>query len=130
MVAVALVSALTAIPASVGAARHFVAELLEGWHAQQEVVDRARLAVSEAVANAVRHAYEGGEGLVELSVEHVDGLVLVCVRDHGAGFHTDLARTTRGTGLGLAIIDKVSDSVQLTSSEDGTQIEMGFRLSR
>src|SRR3954469_736445 len=52
----------------------------------QEVLGDLKLALTEACTNSVRHAYAGGEGLVEIVYElHSDRLV-VEVRDQGEGF--------------------------------------------
>src|SRR5437762_12485665 len=68
-----------------------------------------KLALTEACTNSVRHAYDGGEGMVEILYElHGDRLV-VEVSDSGEGFEQedaapeDADELSEG-GLGIAII--------------------------
>src|SRR5919206_1065135 len=52
----------------------------------QDVLGDMKLALTEACTNSVRHAYEGGGGVVEILYElHPDRLV-VEVTDEGEGF--------------------------------------------
>jgi serine/threonine-protein kinase RsbW len=91
----------------------------------EEVVADLKLALTEACTNAVRHAYDGGEGIVEISYElHPDRLI-VEVADDGEGFDLEPGRTAAGDdelvegGLGIAIIRALADEVQVSGREEG-----------
>ena len=92
---------------------------------QGEPLADLKLALTEACSNAVRHAYEGGDGSVELLYElHPDKLV-VEVADDGDGFDAeptlpslDEDELVEG-GLGIAIIRAVADEFQVTAREQG-----------
>src|SRR3954452_21045326 len=57
----------------------------------EDVLADLKLALTEACTNSVRHAYDGGEGMVEILYElHPDRLV-VEVSDTGEGFERDEA---------------------------------------
>jgi serine/threonine-protein kinase RsbW len=92
----------------------------------QEVLGDLKLALTEACTNSVRHAYGGGDGLVEIVYElHADRLV-VEVADHGEGFEP---RTGTGAlvaedelvegGLGIAIIQALSDELEIREGDRG-----------
>jgi serine/threonine-protein kinase RsbW len=92
----------------------------------QEVLGDLKLALTEACTNSVRHAYAGGEGLVEIVYElHPDKLV-VEVRDQGEGFEPPAAPSAALAdeelsegGLGIAIIEALADEFQITEGAQG-----------
>lgn len=118
-----------ALPSIVGQARREVVELAEKHGASEEDLERIRLAISEAVSNAVIHAYdEEPERLVHLTAATIDGELTVLVADDGCGLGG--ARQSNGLGLGLAVITQLCDSLTvMTRSFGGTEIEMRFRLA-
>ncbi|WP_055529059.1 ATP-binding protein [Streptomyces graminilatus] len=76
---------LPATPASVGAARRKVRELLEGWGVGSDASDNALLVTSELVTNALTHA---------------DGERIVCRLRLAAGrLHLEVEDENRGGGL-------------------------------
>lgn len=84
-----------------------------------------RLCVSEAMTNAVRHAYGSCHGTVEISVSRTGEGAVVRVRDFGSG----VVAAGRGGcgGFGLAIIATLTDQYGLTSvSGVGTEVAMAF----
>jgi serine/threonine-protein kinase RsbW len=90
----------------------------------QEVLGDMKLALTEACTNSVRHAYEGGNGVVEILYElHPDRLV-VEVADEGEGFEppvdpsADAADLSEG-GLGIAIIQALADDLEIGPREGG-----------
>ena len=98
-----------------------------------------QLAVDEAFANVVHHAYQGAEpGEIEIScLLDEDGLT-VQVRDWGTGFDPDnveepdveacLEDRTLG-GLGLFLVKQVMDDVEFTCDEEvGNELSMTKRL--
>jgi len=88
-------------------------------------VDDVKIAVSEAVANAVIHAYRGREeGSVRVTGQHKRGRLLVTVSDDGMGMTPNLANP--GLRMGIPLITKLCDDVRFTSSEEGTVVSMSF----
>lgn len=98
-----------------------------------------QLAVDEACANVVDHAYPGADpGDIEVSCRLDDELLTVQVRDWGQGFdlagvkdpdlEAPLEQRSLG-GLGLFLVRKVMDDVQFTSDpEQGNELMMSKRL--
>jgi anti-sigma regulatory factor (Ser/Thr protein kinase) len=98
--------------------RSFAAEL-------EVDVDGMVLAVSEAVANVVTHAYgDDTRGVVELSATASPYEVAVVVRDHGRGLG---AGGPAGAGYGIEIIRRLAQHVALEDSERGVALTMRFR---
>ena len=76
-------------PESVGRARAELARFASRAGASETLVDGLRLAVSEAVTNAVRHAYPLDPGEIRVrALVGEDGLEVV-VSDDGCGVHRD-----------------------------------------
>jgi len=103
---------------------------LRRWLGQSQV-DPAEIfdltvAVTEAFANAVEHAYGAGDAAIEIE-SRVDGdVVRIVVRDWGRW------RTPRGQhrGRGLALMRGLMDEVDVTSGPDGTTVRMWRRVRR
>jgi serine/threonine-protein kinase RsbW len=84
-----------------------------------------KLAVTEACANAVRHAYpsdDGGDVRVTIEVAH--GAVVVEVADSGRGIESDELADwdpddLHEEGMGLAIIRSVMDEVEIAAPIGG-----------
>lgn len=80
-----------------------------------------KLALTEAVSNSVRHAYDPvGEGQVDIRYELRGDRISVEVVDDGAGFDPDEAPSFDGDvlsegGLGIAIIRTLADEVEIES---------------
>ena len=100
---------------------------------------KIQLAVDEACANVVDHAYTGAEpGDIEVSCRLSDRLLTIRVRDWGEGFdlggvkdpdlEAPLEERSLG-GLGLFLVRQVMDDVQFTSDpEQGNELMMSKRL--
>jgi anti-sigma regulatory factor (Ser/Thr protein kinase) len=113
---------LPATPTSITAARHAVAELCAGHALDHEAV---ALAVSEAVANAVVHAYRDRDpGLVHLSASLKGGALDVVIRDDGTGIAP--RPVSPGMGLGLDLIAKLADTLEIEHDDGGTRLIMRF----
>ena len=86
-----------------------------------------RLAVSEAVTNAVVHAYRGRSGTVRVAGAVASGELWVLVSDGGCGYQTPPERP--GLGLGLVLIaDACDEFVIAERAEGGTEARMQFVL--
>ena len=94
----------------------------------QERTEDIRLAVSEALSNAVIHAYRhtGGLGQLEVSAERTADAVAVIVRDCGSGMAP--RDDSPGLGLGLPVIAHTTDcyEIQCADGTTGTEIHMRF----
>jgi anti-sigma regulatory factor (Ser/Thr protein kinase) len=111
---------------SVAAARRAVRAFATGLEVD---LDGIVLAVSEAVANVVAHAYvDESAGVVELSGAVSPLEVTVTVRDEGRGL-VGGARAA-GAGYGLAIIRRLAEHVVLADTPDGVALTMSFRRGR
>jgi anti-sigma regulatory factor (Ser/Thr protein kinase) len=109
-------------PESVRIARDAVGELAERLGVE---VDDVRIAVSEAVGNAIVHAYRGGDaGTITVLARQDRGLLLVTVADDGVGMMPNPDST--GLRVGIPLITKICDDVRFTSSDDGTTVSMSF----
>jgi anti-sigma regulatory factor (Ser/Thr protein kinase) len=91
-------------------------------------LDHFSLAVSEALTNAVVHAYPGeGPGPISLEVDGDSKQVRVTVRDEGRGMAVRSKR--RGLGLGLELLASVSDFCEIRSVRGaGMRVRLGFDL--
>lgn len=93
------------------------------------------LAVSEACANVIRHAFPAAGGCIRLLTEITDGEVRVVVEDDGVGFDPRLPREEPGdydtSGRGLYIINELMNLVELVSPTEsgGTRVLMRKALS-
>jgi anti-sigma regulatory factor (Ser/Thr protein kinase) len=107
---------------SVAAARHAVADLARHVGAP---VDDVQIAVSEAVANAVVHAYrDAAPGTIIVSARRERGRLLVRVADDGIGMTPNPANP--GLRVGIPLITKLCDDVRFSSSDEGTVVSMSF----
>jgi len=94
-----------------------------------------KLALTEACTNSVRHAYDGGEGMVEIVYELHDDRLVVEVSDTGEGFdheEVDQEETDELTegGLGIAIIRAVADELEISQpGGGGSRLRFVKRLS-
>jgi anti-sigma regulatory factor (Ser/Thr protein kinase) len=96
---------------------------------EEPVLDDVKLAVTEAVSNAVRHGYRGGtRGEITLVAEADDHRLDVTVRDRGYGMAPHVEG--HGAGLGLPLISELSETVAVGPNPDGagTEVRMRFRL--
>lgn len=100
--------------------------------ASEECSGDVVLALDEACANVIRHAFpDGAPGTIDLRVELSDQAILVEVKDEGIGFdpfRVDLAGTLEDTsGRGLRMIRQLVDMVELQSPTEtgaGTRVRM------
>jgi anti-sigma regulatory factor (Ser/Thr protein kinase) len=117
-------------PESVGRARAELAGFASRAGASPTLVDEVRLAVSEAVTNAVRHGYPLESGEIRVRAFVGDDVLEVVVSDDGCGVHrAGTGPGDSGLGFGLALICEVADQMTLAPrSGGGTDVRMRFSL--
>lgn len=114
-----------AVPASVARARRTMAQFALEAGIRPDQLDRIRLAVSEAVTNAVRHAYPQTTGPVQITATAMDSELWILVADEGCGHQTPSANP--GLGWGLSLIAQACDHFVLAErSHGGTEARMRF----
>jgi serine/threonine-protein kinase RsbW len=91
-------------------------------------LDRIRLALTEACANVVRHAYPDDPGMLDVGICLRRRTVMIEVRDCGVGVAKDHQPEAGPGGLGLPLIDMLADRVEITPREPGTSVRMTFDL--
>jgi serine/threonine-protein kinase RsbW len=96
-----------------------------------ETLADLKLALTEACSNSVRHAYEDGEGHVDISFELRDDRLIVEVADDGTGFEPENGVTKDGEelsegGLGIAIIRSIADEVEIGGGPTGKGSRLRF----
>jgi serine/threonine-protein kinase RsbW len=113
-----------------GLARHAVSRYARDCGADDETVAALALCVSEAVTNAVLHAYRRAPqpGGVSVRAECGEDELRVLVRDDGTGLTPNI--DSLGPGLGLPIIAQMSRCSEIRGPETGgTEVCMRFCLS-
>ncbi len=117
-----------AVPDAVASARDSLTDFAVAVGAKGERLEAIRLAASEAVTNAVLHAYNGSGGAIQLSASYVHGEFWLLIADDGSGLRPRGPHS--GLGLGLALIAQLADEFQILSrSTGGTELRMQFRLA-
>lgn len=115
-----------AIPEAIGRLRHRACNFAAEHGAVDQLLDDIGLAVSEAVTNAVKYAYEpASQGRVRLAGSAGDGWLELIVSDRGRGF---CEGESGGLGLGLSIIAKMATELTIEQATAGTEIKMRFTL--
>lgn len=87
---------------------------------------RLALAVTEAMANVVLHAYRDSEAgdMRVVACDEPDRLVVV-VRDYGGGMRP--RPDSPGLGMGLPLISQMTDDLQIEAAQEvGTLLRMHF----
>ena len=126
--------------ANEGFARSAVAAFAVQLDPTLEELGDIKTAVSEAVTNAIVHAYPDTLGKIVIKASVREGNVLeVVVRDWGCGI-ADVERareplfTTGGeerSGMGFTIMESFMDTLRVTSKEgQGTKVTMRRRIAQ
>ena len=129
---------LEAIPQNEGFARVAAAAFIAPLNPTLEEIDDVKTAVSEAVTNAVIHAYDQKGGKIELVCELEEDLLHIRVKDWGKGIENvkqamepmytsrpDLERS----GMGFSFMEAFMDGLEVESVPgEGTCIFMDKKL--
>ncbi len=104
------------------AIREFLTAATESLHLEEDVAFALQMAVDEACANVIEHAYEGRmDGILCVSCYRSGDSMVVTICDHGKPFDPDSIRRPdisapldkRGDeALGLYLMERLMDSVQ------------------
>lgn len=95
-------------------------------------IEELKVAISEAVSNAIIHGYQNNKGEIEISMEVNHNQLVIIVADQGRGieepaeaFKASYTTTDNRMGLGLTFINSFMDQVELDSRLGaGTKIKM------
>jgi serine/threonine-protein kinase RsbW/stage II sporulation protein AB (anti-sigma F factor) len=113
---------------AVPAARHALSEFARQASASASQVEAVRLAASEALTNAVLHAYDGTPGSVYVTAALAQNELWVLITDDGRGLEPRSERP--GLGLGLGLISQVTDELAIVPrAGGGTEVRMRFDLA-
>ncbi|QGP94050.1 Anti-sigma F factor [Neomoorella glycerini] len=121
------------LPENVGLARVAVATFAAQVDMTLNELEEIKVAVSEAVSNAIIHGYNGEpRGIVRVAVERTEAGLVITVEDKGCGipdvalamqpaYSTDPERM----GLGFAFMQSFMDELEVTSEVNrGTRVRM------
>ena len=110
-------------------ARRTVRDFAAGLGLSQDALADVVLCVSEAVTNAVQHAYQSAAqpGPVHIRARVEGDDLCVTIRDEGEGMMPRI--DSPGAGLGLPTISSLAADVDIQADGGGTEVRMRFALS-
>jgi GAF domain-containing protein/anti-sigma regulatory factor (Ser/Thr protein kinase) len=118
---------LPAEPAVLASMRRTLRQWLEALGAEELETYDVLVAVTEAAANAIEHAYGPVDAAFDVEAEASDdGEVALVVRDQGRW------RPPRGhnRGRGTLLMQELMDHFEVTTTEEGTEVRMRRKLAR
>jgi serine/threonine-protein kinase RsbW len=102
---------------------------------EPETLADLKLAVTEACSNAVRHAYEDGDGKISVVYSFSDSVISLEIVDDGPGFEPPAVEARQPfalneDGMGLAIISALVDDLELGPRPNGrgSRVQFARRL--
>jgi anti-sigma regulatory factor (Ser/Thr protein kinase) len=108
-------------------ARQALSDFAAAAGAEDRQVEAVRLASSEALTNAVLHAYRDRPGSIQVTAAAISGELWVLIADDGCGLQPRADRP--GLGLGLGLIAQLSDHLAIVPrASGGTEVRMRFTL--
>jgi GAF domain-containing protein/anti-sigma regulatory factor (Ser/Thr protein kinase) len=104
--------------------RHLLRRWLKRWGAGDDEIYDITVAVQEACANAVEHAYAAGPAAFDVHAGHEDGTIVATITDRGGW------RDPRGVnrGRGLPMMEALMDAIDVQRDEHGTAVTLRRRL--
>ena len=116
--------------ANLSRVRAAMLEFLKGSVLDPELCNLIVVALDEALANVVEHAYQGQEGHIMLDFDLDEQRLQIVIRDNGLRFEHDEKlksefdikrhiKLGRKRGLGLFLIQKIMDTVSFNSGGAG-----------
>ncbi len=111
---------------TLAAMRPLLRRWLTRWGAGDDEIYDITVAVQEASANAVEHAYAPGTATFVVEASHDHGVITFVIRDRGQW------RAPRGThrGRGLAMMRALMESVDVQHDDEGTVVVLRRTLGR
>ena len=115
---------LPAEPAQLAPLRHAMAEYLGALPLSPDRRDEVILAVGEAAANVVEHAYHDAPepGVVDVTFWTESDALCVEVRDHGRWREPAPGDLPHGYGLGIVLMRRLIDCVLIHHDHRGTNV--------
>jgi anti-sigma regulatory factor (Ser/Thr protein kinase) len=112
-------------------AREWAREAAESAGLDEDGCFQVKLAMSEAVTNAILHGSGSAEDQVELGVREEDEAIVFEVRDSAGREPTseDWVKRVGEGGRGLELISLMMDEVQLTRGEGGSVLRFSKSLA-
>jgi len=112
---------------NVALVRQAITGLAATIHLEDGTLSDIRTAVSEACNNVVLHAYDGEDGLLEVWAHTDDEDLIITVRDEGGGIQPRAGpQGSAMQGVGLALIQTLTDRVEFSGGDSGTEVRMTF----
>ncbi len=120
--------AIPARPEFVCVVRHALEGLVRPRGLPPETLADIKLAVTEACANAVDHAYGGAGGTIDVVLELSADRIAFEIVDTGMGFAPGprVAGETGESGFGLTIVRALADELEIGSRDDGGGSRLRF----
>ncbi len=87
------------------------------------------LVIIELLMNAVKHAYGGRPGPIEVRIERTPRCLRVVVKDQGAGMATGSPAPGFGSRLTRGLIDQIDGELKIDSGVQGTSITLSVPLA-
>jgi anti-sigma regulatory factor (Ser/Thr protein kinase) len=119
---------IPARPENVAVVRQALSGLADSMRLENGVLTNMKVAVSEACANVVVHAYDG-QGDLELEILPNGSELTVVVRDEGSGFRPRVSTAEDASWrLGMPLIASVTDALEVGHGPQGrgTEVRMKF----
>jgi anti-sigma regulatory factor (Ser/Thr protein kinase) len=117
------------LPASteMAAARELCDQIAESFGLDNMRRYQFKLAVSEALANAIEHGAPLSDGSIHLEFRE-DGDDLTCIITDGGSFMPipDEPEVLPERGRGLAFMSALADHIDISHFEDGTSVALSF----
>jgi anti-sigma regulatory factor (Ser/Thr protein kinase) len=118
---------LPAMPVAVAEVRHVLRRWLRANGATEDEAFEILVACSEAQTNAVRHAYRGPEGVVDIEASAEGSIVTITIRDHGTRRERSTSVDDHG-GRGVPLMRELAD-VEVNVDQRGTEVTIRRELS-
>jgi anti-sigma regulatory factor (Ser/Thr protein kinase) len=119
---------LAARPENLAVVRQALSGVAEALDLTDVMLRDMKIAVSEACANVVVHAYVGSEGPLEVDVWPNGPELVVVVRDRGRGMKPRAPGESPGLGLGLPLIAALTEEMRIAGDAGATEMRMTFAL--
>lgn len=119
---------IAAAPRNLAICRHAVAALAGALPLTDQALDDLKLVTSEVCGNAIAHAYDGGEGELDLEFRVSQSEIELVVCDRGRGFAAAPGAVT--PGVGFTLLSRLCSRHEITSAAGrGTTVTFAYPLA-